>query len=111
MVTEERFLKGSELEALVHEDSYQMQAEFAGSFGMTQQAILKCHKAMGMIQKQGNRLPYNERHNKVILHYLPYSTDITSSDYHLFRSMAHGLTNQHLHSYEEVKNRFDTRIV
>ena len=32
-----------------------------------------------------------------------YSLDIASSDYHLFRSMAHGLAHQHFRSYEEVK--------
>ncbi|GFX26524.1 mariner Mos1 transposase [Trichonephila clavipes] len=33
-----------------------------------------------------------------------YSPDIAPSDYHLFRSMAHGLADQHFRSYEEVKN-------
>jgi len=66
-------------------------------------------------------LQYNERHNKVILQHrnarsrvatsvktyletlkweVPphplYSPDIALSDYHLFRSMAHGLADQHL---------------
>ena len=74
------------------------------------------------------RPQYNERHDKVILQhnnarphvakviktYLetlkwevlphpPYSWDVASSDYHLFRSMAHGLANQVFRSYEEVK--------
>ena len=34
----------------------------------------------------------------------PYSPDIAPSDYHLFRSMAHGLPEQHFTSYEEAKN-------
>ena len=73
------------------------------------------------------RPQYNERHDKMILQhdsarphvakvvktYLetlkwevlpPYSPDVTPSDYHLFRSMAHGLADQHFQSYEEVKN-------
>jgi len=77
------------------------------------------------------RSRYNERHDKVILQhgnarshvaksvkiYLetlkwevlphpPYSPNIAPSDYHLFRSMAHGLalTSTFLRSYEEVKN-------
>ena len=29
--------------------------------------------------------------------------DVTPSDYHLFQSMAHGLAQQHLRSYEKVK--------
>ena len=34
----------------------------------------------------------------------PYSPDIAPSNYLLFRSMAHGLTEQHFHSYEDTKN-------
>jgi len=81
------------------------------------------------------RPQYNERHDKVILQhdnarphvtkvvktYLetlkwevlphpPYSLDVAPSDYHLFRSMAHGLTDQHFRSYEEVKNWIDSWI-
>ena len=33
----------------------------------------------------------------------PYSPDVASSDYYLFRSIAHGLAHQHFRSYEEVK--------
>ena len=40
----------------------------------------------------------------------PYSPDVAPSDYHLFRSMAHGLTDQHFRSYEEVKNWIDSWI-
>ena len=47
-----------ELKALLAEDSCQAQEELAESLGMTQQAISKCLKAMGMIQKQGNWVPY-----------------------------------------------------
>jgi len=72
------------------------------------------------------RLQYNERRDKMILQhnnarphvtkvvktYLetlkweilphpPYSLDVAPSDYHLFRSMAHGLADQHFRSYEE----------
>jgi len=83
------------------------------------------------------RPQYNERHDKVILqndnarphvtksvktylemlkwepHFLlhpSYSSDIASSDYHFFRTIAHVLIDQHLRSYEEVKNWIDTRI-
>ena len=76
------------------------------------------------------RPQYNERHDKVILQhdnarphvakvvktYLewevlphpPYSPDVAPSDYHLFRSMAHGLADQHFRSYEEEKNWIDS---
>ncbi|GFV74163.1 mariner Mos1 transposase [Trichonephila clavipes] len=81
------------------------------------------------------RPQYNERHDKVILQhanarphvvkvvktYLEtlkwevlchplYSPDLAPSDYHLFRSMAHGLADQHFRSYEEVKNWVDSWI-
>ena len=74
------------------------------------------------------RPQYSERHDKVILlhdnarphvarvvkTYLetlkwevlphpPYSPDVAPSDYHLFRSMAHDLAEQHFRSYKDVK--------
>jgi len=39
-----------------------------------------------------------------VLPHPPYSPDITFSDYHLFRSMTHGLSEQHFISYEYTKN-------
>ena len=39
-----------------------------------------------------------------------YSPDVAPSDCHLFRSMAHGLADQHFQSYEEVKNWIDSWI-
>ncbi|GFV70070.1 mariner Mos1 transposase [Trichonephila clavipes] len=39
-----------------------------------------------------------------------YSPGLAPSDYHLFRSMAHGLAVQHFRSYEEVKNWIDSWI-
>ncbi|UYV84120.1 hypothetical protein LAZ67_X001233 [Cordylochernes scorpioides] len=39
-----------------------------------------------------------------VLPHLPYSPDIAPSDYHMFRSMTHGLAEQHFTSYEEAKN-------
>ena len=81
------------------------------------------------------RPQYQERHDKVILQhdnawphvarpvktYLrtlkwevlfhpPYFPDVAPSDYHLFRSMAHGLANQHFRYYEEVKKWIDSWI-
>ncbi|KYM90521.1 UPF0293 protein C16orf42 [Atta colombica] len=46
-----------------------------------------------------------------ILSHPPYSPDVAPSNYHLFRSMAHGLADQHFRSYEEVKNWVDSWIV
>ena len=42
-----------------------------------------------------------------VLPHLLYSLDVASLDYHLFRSMAHILADQHFWSYEEVKNWID----
>ncbi|GFW54355.1 mariner Mos1 transposase [Trichonephila clavipes] len=80
------------------------------------------------------RPQYNERYDKVILqhdnarphvakvvktyletlkwevlHHPLYSPDLAPSDYPLFRSMAHGLADQHFRSYEEVKNWIDSK--
>ncbi|GBP10673.1 Mariner Mos1 transposase [Eumeta japonica] len=43
-----------------------------------------------------------------VLPYPPYSPDIAPSDFHLFRSMAHGLADQCFHSYEEAKKWIDS---
>ncbi|UYV71393.1 hypothetical protein LAZ67_8002959 [Cordylochernes scorpioides] len=48
----------AELEALLDEDSTQTQEELAETLGVTQQAILNRLKVMGMVQKQGNWVPY-----------------------------------------------------
>ena len=39
-----------------------------------------------------------------VLPHAPYSPDLAFSDYYLFRSMQHGLPEQHFNSYEEIKN-------
>ena len=50
----EKVFEDAELEALLEQDSCQNQEKLARSLGVTQQAISKRLKAMGMIQKQGN---------------------------------------------------------
>ena len=42
-----------------------------------------------------------------MLPHAPYSPDLASSDYYLFRSMQYGHSEQHFNSYEEVKNWFN----
>lgn len=94
------------------------------------QQLIKLNQAL----KQ-KRPEYAQRHNKVIFQYdnarphvakcvkkylenitwdvlphLPYSPDLAPSDYHLLRSMQHGLSEQHLQSYEEVKIWLDRRL-
>ncbi|EGI62180.1 Mariner Mos1 transposase [Acromyrmex echinatior] len=54
----EKIFEDAELEVLLDQDSCQNQKELARSLGMTQPAISKRLKAMGMIQKQGNWVPY-----------------------------------------------------
>ncbi|EGI68870.1 Mariner Mos1 transposase [Acromyrmex echinatior] len=53
---------------------------------------------------------YMEIHNWEVLPHPPYSLDIAPSDYHLFRSMTHGLSEQHFTSYEDTKNWIDNWI-
>ena len=45
-----------------------------------------------------------------VLPHPPYSPDIAPSDYHLFRSMAHALSEQRFTSYEDTKNWVDSWI-
>ncbi|GFW24574.1 mariner Mos1 transposase [Trichonephila clavipes] len=54
----EKVFEDAESEALLDQDSYQTQQELSGSLGVIQQAISKRLKVMGMIQKQGNWVPY-----------------------------------------------------
>lgn len=53
---------------------------------------------------------YLETLNWEVLPYPPYSPDLAPSDYHLFRSMAHGLSEQRFISYEDTKNWVDLWI-
>ncbi|KAG5325249.1 MOS1T transposase, partial [Pseudoatta argentina] len=46
----------------------------------------------------------------VVLPHPPYSPDIAPSDFHLFRSMAHGLADRRFHSYEEAQKWIDSWI-
>jgi histone-lysine N-methyltransferase SETMAR len=45
-----------------------------------------------------------------VLSHPPYSPDLAPSDYYLFRSMSHGLADQHFSNYEEVKKWLDDWI-
>ena len=45
-----------------------------------------------------------------VLRHPPYSSSIAPLDYHLFRSMTHGLDEQHFTSFEEAKNWVDSWI-
>ncbi|EGI59301.1 Mariner Mos1 transposase [Acromyrmex echinatior] len=54
----EKVFEDAELEALLDQDSCQNQEELARSLEVTQQAISKRLQVVGMIQKQGNWVPY-----------------------------------------------------
>ncbi|KAG5327504.1 MOS1T transposase, partial [Pseudoatta argentina] len=43
-----------------------------------------------------------------VLPHPPYLPDIAPSDFHLFRSMAHGLADRRFHSYEEAQKWIDS---
>ena len=45
-----------------------------------------------------------------VLPHPPYSPDLAPSDYYLFRSMQHGLADQHFRNYDEVKKWIDSWI-
>ena len=47
---------------------------------------------------------YSETLKWKALPHPPYSPDISPSDFHLFQSMTHGLSEQHFTSYENTKN-------
>ncbi|GBN74405.1 Mariner Mos1 transposase [Araneus ventricosus] len=48
--------------------------------------------------------------NSDVLSRLPYAPDIAPSDYHLFLSINHGLSQKPLHSYEDYKKWIDSWI-
>ena len=43
-----------------------------------------------------------------VLPHPPYSPDIAPSHYYLFRSIQHGLADQHFRNHDEVRNWIDT---
>ncbi|KAG5324874.1 MOS1T transposase, partial [Pseudoatta argentina] len=45
-----------------------------------------------------------------VLPHPPYSPDIAPSNFHLFRSMTHGLADRRFHSYEEAQKWIDSWI-
>ncbi|EFN78918.1 hypothetical protein EAI_12047, partial [Harpegnathos saltator] len=46
---------------------------------------------------------YDKRHHNNVLQYLAYSSDITPTDYHLFRSMQHALSDTYFKSVNEIR--------
>ncbi|GBP87168.1 Mariner Mos1 transposase [Eumeta japonica] len=71
--------------------------------------------------RQQNRIFMEKTHGVTVKKYLkaldwevvphpPYSPDIAPSDYNLFRSLAHALSEQRFTSYEDTKPRVDSWI-
>ncbi|KAG5320830.1 MOS1T transposase, partial [Pseudoatta argentina] len=79
-------------------------------------------KGLGMIQKQGHWVPYELKPRDVERRFgtcelllqrqkrKGFLPDIAPSDFHLFRSMAHGLADRRFHSYEEAQKWIDSWI-
>ncbi|GBP37916.1 Mariner Mos1 transposase [Eumeta japonica] len=93
----------------MEKDSSQTQKELALTLEVYQQAVSHRLKSLGIIHKQGSWVPYELKGIKG-LPYPPYSPDIAPSDYHLFWSMAHALSEQRFTSYEDTKNWVDLWI-
>ncbi|KAG5325824.1 MOS1T transposase, partial [Pseudoatta argentina] len=108
-----------ELEQLLDEDPSQTLPELGKILQVDESTVSKRLKGLGMIQKQGHWVPphvakpvktYLETLKWEALPHPPYSPDIASSDFHLFRSMAHGLADRRFHSYEEAQKWIDSWI-
>ncbi|GBP36086.1 Mariner Mos1 transposase [Eumeta japonica] len=100
------------MEELLEEDSYQTQKELALTLEVTQQAVSHRLKSLGMIHKQDNWVPYELKPRDVEcrLCMSEMGANIAPSDYHLFRSMAHALSEQRFTSIEDTKNWVDSWI-
>ncbi|GBP78407.1 Mariner Mos1 transposase [Eumeta japonica] len=81
-----KIYEDAELEKLLEVDLSLTQKELALTLKVIHQAVSHRLKSLRIIHKQ----------------------DIALSDYHLFRSMAHALSEQRFTSYEDIKNWVDS---
>ncbi|KAG5321300.1 MOS1T transposase, partial [Pseudoatta argentina] len=95
-----------ELEQLLDEDPSQTLSELGKILQVDESSVSKRLKGLGMIQKQGHWVPYELKPRDVER----LKTYIAPSDFHLFRSMAHGLADRRFHSYEEAQKWIDSWI-
>ncbi|GBP69201.1 Mariner Mos1 transposase [Eumeta japonica] len=103
-----KMYEDAELEKLLQEDLSQTQKELAHNIRSHSASSLASFK---MIHKQVLSVKTNlETLDWEVLPHLPYSSDITPSGYHLFRSMARVLSEQRFTSYEDTKNWIDSWI-
>ncbi|GBP38937.1 Mariner Mos1 transposase [Eumeta japonica] len=94
----------TELEELLEEDLSQTQKELALTLEVTQQAVSHRLKSGSDVKNYLKTLDW------AVLPHPPYSPDIVLSDYNLFQSMAHALSEQWFPSYEDTKNWVDSWI-
>ncbi|KAG5327631.1 MOS1T transposase, partial [Pseudoatta argentina] len=78
------------------------------SRALKEKVILLHDNARPHVAKPGKT--YLETLKWEVLPHPPYSPDIAPSDFHLFRSMAHGLADRRFHSYEEAQKWIDSWI-
>lgn len=69
------------------------------------------------VETEGNRPHFTKVVKKYletlkweVLPHTPYSPDVPPSDFHLFRSMAHGLADQRFQYFEELEKRIASWI-
>ncbi|KAG5327583.1 MOS1T transposase, partial [Pseudoatta argentina] len=108
-----------ELEQLLDEDPSRTLSELGKTLQVDESTVSKRLKGLGMIQKQGHWVPYELTGDRYRLQLMRLSRalkekrpspDIAPSDFHLFRSMAHGLADRRFHSYEEAQKWIDSWI-
>ncbi|KAG5310823.1 MOS1T transposase, partial [Pseudoatta argentina] len=111
-----------ELEQLLDEDPSQTLPELGKILQVDESTVSKRLKGLGMIQKQEHWVPYKLKPRDVERRFgtcelllqrqkrKGFLPDIAPSDFHLFRSMAHGLADRRFHSYEEAQKWIDSWI-
>ncbi|KAG5321914.1 MOS1T transposase, partial [Pseudoatta argentina] len=91
-----------ELEQLLDEDPSQTLSELGKILQVDESTVSKRLKERELLLQRQKR--------KEVLPHPPYSPDIAPSNFHLFRSMAHGLADRRFHSYEEAQKWIDSWI-
>ncbi|KAG5318299.1 MOS1T transposase, partial [Pseudoatta argentina] len=112
-----------ELEQLLDEDPSQTLSELGKTLQVDDRALkekrpLYAQRYDKVILLHDNARPHVAKPVKTYLESLKwevlphplYSPDIAPSDFHLFRSMAHGLADRRFHSYEEAQKWIDSWI-
>ncbi|KAG5318543.1 MOS1T transposase, partial [Pseudoatta argentina] len=101
-----------ELEQLLDEDPSQTLSELGKILQVDESTVSKRLKHGGSLSTHVAKpvKTYLETLKWEVLPHPPYSPDVAPSDFHLFRSMAHGLADRRFHSYEEAQKWIDSWI-